>query len=136
MQVRNIPKTASEDDVRSAVESAAVSVKSIVFEEGPAHLDKKTANVRLVPPPELATDVNRIAISTVSDLKREPVEIDGVALQFEGGPAQVQLYVGNLTKEWQDDAVFWTEMETYGPVERCFNLRNAAGESKVRDATL
>ncbi len=44
---------------------------------------------------------------------------------------QVQLFVGNLTPEWSDDSVLRKHMEAYGPLERCFVLRNGNLESKV-----
>lgn len=44
---------------------------------------------------------------------------------------QVQLYIGNLSSEWQEDLPFVTAMSAYGTLERCFVMRNAQGESKV-----
>lgn len=44
---------------------------------------------------------------------------------------QVQLFVGNLTEELEDDNTFVKEMEAYGETVRCFVMRNPAGESKV-----
>lgn len=44
---------------------------------------------------------------------------------------QVQLYIGNLAQEWQEDAAFIEAMSKYGTLERAFVMRNAAGLSKV-----
>ncbi len=45
---------------------------------------------------------------------------------------QVQLYIGNLSSEWQDDEAFVNAMSAYGELERCFVMRNADGLSKVQ----
>lgn len=44
---------------------------------------------------------------------------------------QVQLYIGNLSREWQVDSAFVDAMEKYGRLERAFVMRNSAGMSKV-----
>lgn len=44
---------------------------------------------------------------------------------------QVQLYIGNLSPEWQQDEAFEKAMATYGPLERVFIVKNAEGHSKV-----
>ena len=43
----------------------------------------------------------------------------------------MQLYIGNLSPEWQEDEAFIKAMESYGKLERAFVMRNAAGLSKV-----
>jgi hypothetical protein len=48
---------------------------------------------------------------------------------------QVQLYIGNLSPEWQEDEALVTAMSAYGDLERCYVMRNAAGLSKVQPNT-
>ena len=43
----------------------------------------------------------------------------------------MQLYIGNLSPDWQQDAAFEKAMSTYGAIERVFIVRNARGLSKV-----
>lgn len=44
----------------------------------------------------------------------------------------MQLYIGNLSPEWQEDIAFVEAMAQYGSLERAYVMRNAAGLSKVR----
>lgn len=53
-------------------------------------------------------------------------------LHDHASPLQVQLYIGNLSPDWQEDDAFEKAMATYGPLERAFVVRNADGLSKVR----
>lgn len=48
---------------------------------------------------------------------------------------QVQLYIGNLSPEWQEDTAFATAMSQYGALERAYVMRNAKGLSKVAAAS-
>ena len=44
---------------------------------------------------------------------------------------QVQLYIGNLSPDWQEDLAFVNAMSEYGSLERAYVMRNSAGLSKV-----
>ncbi|KAK9811589.1 hypothetical protein WJX72_006627 [[Myrmecia] bisecta] len=67
-------------------------------------------------------------LSASEDIKE--ADLGGEALAFEAGFGQVQLYVGNVKADWQDDEAFQKGMEEYGQVQRAFIMRNKAGESK------
>ena len=45
---------------------------------------------------------------------------------------QVELFVANLTPEWEAPGTFRTAMDAQGEVVRCFIMRNPEGQSKVR----
>lgn len=45
--------------------------------------------------------------------------------------AQVTLFIGNLTEEWQDVDRLQEDLSQHGRVERAFIAHNAQGESKV-----
>ncbi len=45
--------------------------------------------------------------------------------------AQVTLFIGNLTDEWQDVERLKTDLSQHGRVERAFIAYNAQGETKV-----
>lgn len=44
---------------------------------------------------------------------------------------QVTLFIGNLSKEWTDEARLRSDMGAHGRIERAAVMRNAQGVSKV-----
>ena len=121
------------------LETANLHVKSVAFDTVKIQ-DKRVAYVRLQPPPmpwttteKHETDVSKIAISVVKQLKEadSPLQLGDDKLQFDTSHPQVQLFIGNITEEWSDDASLRRKMEEYGPVERCLVMHNHEGKSKV-----
>ena len=45
---------------------------------------------------------------------------------------QVELFIGNLSEQWEDDTAFHAAMQEYGTVERMAVIRNPEGVSKAR----
>ena len=50
--------------------------------------------------------------------------------------AQVTLFIGNLTQEWQDEQTLHTELSKHGHLERLFVAKTADGSHKVTCAPL
>ena len=57
--------------------------------------------------------------------------IDLSLAQCEQSWLQVELFVANLTAEWEVPGTFRTAMDAQGNVVRCFIMRNPEGQSKV-----
>ena len=121
------------------LEGADLHVKSVAFDTVKIQ-DKRVAYVRLQPPSlpwtstdVQETDVSKIAISVGKQLKEAdpPLQLEQDKLQFDTSHPQVQLFIGNITEEWSDDASLRHKMEEYGPVERCLVMHNHQGKSKV-----
>lgn len=73
-----------------------------------------------------------VAVLGLADVQRaRPSQPGATAVAL-----QVQLYIGNLSAEWQEDTAFVEAMSKYGSLERAFVVRNAAGLSKVQYLSL
>eukprot|EP00884_Botryococcus_braunii_P009470 jgi/Botrbrau1/18524/Bobra.0652s0001.1 len=139
-KLKNLPVDATQGRVQELLENHGLQVRFIHLEKGPGK--SCTAYVRLVAPqleqrddetfPGLEEDVTKVAANAVAQLKAAsaPLELDGHKLIIDPSYSQVQLFVGNLMDDWEDDGVFLKEMEAHGELVRCFVMRNSAGESK------
>jgi hypothetical protein len=73
-------------------------------------------------------DASKMARFLSHKLVEHRLQMGGQALQIDAPSLSVTLFLGNVLTE--DDDQLRAEMEQYGPVDRCFVMRNPEGLSK------
>ncbi|KAK9788864.1 hypothetical protein WJX73_005048 [Symbiochloris irregularis] len=145
LKLKTVSRTADERAVRTALEGAGLSVRSVCFDSTLDASRSRTALVRLDPPelPWQSTeeaadgkvpdgDTTKLANAAAAKLKaiEPPLEIGGEPVQAESATLQVELFIGNLTEQWEEEQACMEAMKEFGTVERLAMICNPDGVSK------
>ena len=157
LRVWGVHPETTEDELKALMWQAGVDdVRSVAFDPKQETTRGKVGFVRLHPPPLAwgeearraaptagatangsssgaapeAADVQKVAERAVARLRAQqqpPLQLRGQDLHFERTSAEVTLFLANVTSSDED---LRARCEPYGTLERCFIMRNPAGQSK------